>query len=845
MQSLDGLDASSPVNVQFSHYQHHHHHEPSDSSSGPQSLTSASTLDSSKLDSPTGEAAKGLLQEPESFFSANGDSAEDRDIKKMQKEDPLGTQIWRLYSKNKAQLPNAERMENLTWRMMSMNLKKKEMERLRPPMRSNPPSGIAQLRNASSPHSHREDSMNLDEFIASSSHQSPVGAISSPPSHDASYTNLATASAIPIKKRQQLQGDNSLARASAPSVPPVARGTENEFNYVQRHVRKTSIDERRPPKRRAEASPQVPPTTNIMGQDLVNDAALHDYTLDSQPLNNQSQPHVTFDLDTFNLDNDPLISSAGPFSTNSFTFSPVGSPMMGNASYMQMFNQATSMAPPAQPDDFYSPSASAYQSTVSTPHPMNDHESYFGSSLDLRHQPQMGSFQQQSMPQSLPQRFVFDPNQEQMFNPVSFTGPPAPFTHSSSASMSGHVDPSQVLPSDEQTPQFGTMRSEGMFTFGGDSDNEEDDSNKIYSPIDDGMLDFTSPFNWENNLAAQFSSLPARYTNQVNNQSQKGVTIGHTEMIPSPQEWDGGNLAHSHASAISVSDMRNRATDPRSKKIARTISAPNTAALGQHSIFSVRPQTSPNSPPTTASGFTSAAPSRPDSPSGNRPDDNNGAPTTCTNCFTQTTPLWRRNPEGQPLCNACGLFLKLHGVVRPLSLKTDVIKKRNRGTGPQPSPATTARTKKGASRKNSLAQAPSNLAPLTARVVDSESPKSVVAGSNSTAGNTPTSSGPPAPPKSNVVAIAPGPPKPPTIAPSIPPTRLVAPRRARRQSRAAGTSHEIDMADADDTNGKSSGPTFVAQQSQQPQGPNQQNQNGGPSTVPAGAQEWEWLTMSL
>lgn len=56
---------------------------------------------------------------------------------------------------------------------------------------------------------------------------------------------------------------------------------------------------------------------------------------------------------------------------------------------------------------------------------------------------------------------------------------------------------------------------------------------------------------------------------------------------------------------------------------------------------------------------------------------------TCTNCFTQTTPLWRINHEGQLLCNACGLFFKLHGEGRPtslsLSLKMDLIKKRNCG----------------------------------------------------------------------------------------------------------------------------------------------------------------------
>lgn len=68
-----------------------------------------------------------------------------------------------------------------------------------------------------------------------------------------------------------------------------------------------------------------------------------------------------------------------------------------------------------------------------------------------------------------------------------------------------------------------------------------------------------------------------------------------------------------------------------------------------------------------------SGPSGPGTPTAETEENN---ATVCTNCQTTNTPLWRRDPEGQPLCNACGLFFKLHGVVRPLSLKTDVIKKR-------------------------------------------------------------------------------------------------------------------------------------------------------------------------
>ena len=56
--------------------------------------------------------------------------------------------------------------------------------------------------------------------------------------------------------------------------------------------------------------------------------------------------------------------------------------------------------------------------------------------------------------------------------------------------------------------------------------------------------------------------------------------------------------------------------------------------------------------------------------------------TECFNCHALKTPLWRKDPQGKTLCNACGLFLKLHGTTRPLSLKTDVIKKRSSRRSP-------------------------------------------------------------------------------------------------------------------------------------------------------------------
>jgi GATA-binding protein len=575
---------------------------------------------------------------------------------------------------------------------------------------------------------------------------------------------------------------------------------------------------------------------------------------------------VPFQIDTFGVDpTDPIIHSAGPFQPQ-FNFSPATSPQVTYGPSQNALYNPTTLASSIQSSTTFSPPGSSFASTTSTPQLAGDDHSYFERAmLDMRQT--MPNLSATRAPPIVMPQYMFNPNSDQIFNAVT-AGTIPPFV-TSTFPLADHVNPNQVLNPDFVTSRQNSLQTTndgGLFIFGESDENEDEDTGAFadrtlpMSPVEDAATDLVGGLQWDANLTNQFSSSAPRFPNGP----KKSVTIGGTEMMPSP-DWGGGSLGRSYGSASSVSELRNRSNDPRRQKIPRTSSTPNAPALVQSAhMLHNRTMSSPNSPPESA--YSSAAPSRPDSPgppkSANA--EGNSGPTTCTNCFTQTTPLWRRNPEGQPLCNACGLFLKLHGVVRPLSLKTDVIKKRNRGAG-NAAPGAGARSKKS-SRKNSMVQAsapPPAVAVLARQPADSESPKSA-ASSNGVNGFGAIPEQPAKHPIAPAAAARGG------AAPGG------SPRRTRRQSRAE-SSQDLQAALAAMSSAAGAGPPAAAagggldgvdfdavmrpvkvegddvsprQQvriAQQPQVmlfPGAMGQGVSPATN-AAPQEWEWLTMSL
>ncbi|KIW02735.1 protein GZF3 [Verruconis gallopava] len=163
-----------------------------------------------------------------------------------------------------------------------------------------------------------------------------------------------------------------------------------------------------------------------------------------------------------------------------------------------------------------------------------------------------------------------------------------------------------------------------------------------------------------------------------------GLDIHHTPSIhtsslrPSPPSDDRPSLP-SIGLSISRPSSRLSTTSTRSlssgyyEAARQHVQLPGLSALASIAANTSPPERQLSQAPQPGVNFLGYTPTPSAAPGGI-----GTAPPVCQNCSTSTTPLWRRDENGSVLCNACGLFLKLHGKPRPISLKTDVIKSRNR-----------------------------------------------------------------------------------------------------------------------------------------------------------------------
>lgn len=98
-------------------------------------------------------------------------------------------------------------------------------------------------------------------------------------------------------------------------------------------------------------------------------------------------------------------------------------------------------------------------------------------------------------------------------------------------------------------------------------------------------------------------------------------------------------------------------TDPSSPSKSLASSGSPPSFVSRHSSFSTTIPSTIGGTALSRSGFLSQF----------TPADKGEFPKNpvCENCLTSTTPLWRKTSDNHILCNACGLFFKLQGIVRP------------------------------------------------------------------------------------------------------------------------------------------------------------------------------------
>ncbi|WBW74492.1 DNA-binding transcription factor Gaf1 [Schizosaccharomyces osmophilus] len=665
----------------------------------------------------------------------------------------MALDLWKMMSKAKSDIQNGRRVENLSWRLMSINLQKQ-----------------SNLSNNAFP---------SNVSACSKFSPNPLTPHSNPHSSD----NVSLNSGTPDQKSDPNCLMNTLPSYSVPT--DTTGSSMMEFNYLQRRVRKTSFNE-------ASAKSKKRPITSTHFPSNDVDFSMN---LDSHPFSSP-KIHASDSFDATKKSVDHTSSSSFPASTpiDYFDSRPSSSlaaglqsvPIPSASGIVNPMNQHmnSTTAPATRQSDIdalgldfdMTPSepSSSFQDNNGFPSFVdagtNHDESLFSSSAatsfsfehgpssfpvpgsistgSLRGQaPSEGGFGTSYNSQNLygissplsagvtpTQSFFPEPANNNMFEipkqsaDVSspLTSSPGSFPNMSSLHMTSSLPNSTSHAGIRRSPMFrsGSNRSVGNFAqpvdlnqdqnesvggsfqrgnewTGGDSNgiglNNSLPGSDMFSPpfMRIGTAMGTAPLrnnsvssfshNYLHQSSPQFAAVPHRKVN-----TQEPSLMGSSPGIYNHMPYLNRSTSSTSVAGTPVEGM----STGMKKRASATGSVPSLPLLNQNgdqiSDSTVKEKPMEDKKENNQKGMS-------------------GTPT-CTNCHTHTTPLWRRSPDGQPLCNACGLFMKINGVVRPLSLKTDVIKKRNRGAGSNTSvPASRSATpRKSVPRKGGYKQSTSS-----------------------------------------------------------------------------------------------------------------------------------------
>lgn len=675
----------------------------------------------------------------------------DTDPEKLAREDPLATQIWKMYTRTKATLPHAQRMENLTWRMMALALKKRKEDdesKLTDQDKANLAKASSDAGKEASKDAQEADAKVPDErgrrIDKGKAKVRVVGFDGTNQDGPEAEEDTAMDWRAMSRSRSRISMDWQPTSRSRSRPPDTAVSDQQAMVSFESRFTFPSLGDKGP-------SPSKTPSTGGLTSMLT--ATRHSPSLRSDLPSVYEDPTDSNPFDP-SLESRYLHSLSYNPSTSTFSspsFTPSSLPSFG---LHGLSTPSSGSGPSPEQRSFprhvrktsfdHTVSKDGIFAGISGRHQVNGKPLSPDSLLGTKRRAEAPHAESMlradpsdvetssSLPTPIPLQVTADSDGFETASPFpstsfNFSFPPFDGLFDTRASSLGSTD----FGLEARYHQHDSSRSypsgsEGLSAAAAAASQVMAESYAQLNAanlagIDDGVDYRTLMGLVYPSLENPMQQSPYTHVDPMQILSVHGDG-GYTAFHPSPSSDGWGNGVNSSSNASPEPYNTSSASTPPSAEntTAGQSSRPAPSArkyvpLKQSSQDThSRKKSLPTNVASPKLGELRPSTSTPDLTEGGTQvkgeESDQVAPTLCTNCQTTNTPLWRRDPEGQPLCNACGLFYKLHGVVRPLSLKTDVIKKRNRASG----------TPSGASRKGGSGGLP-KLASSTSRPRSSSS----------------------------------------------------------------------------------------------------------------------------